>query len=401
MAGPGERSRALGTAILAWLLAGVQVAIAPLLGSAVAASLLDDGARRLVVQQSSAVLMIGAAFGAPLLGHLGDRFGRVRILSLSLAVLSLCSLLGGLAQSFNQFLLTRALVGVGVGGIWASAVVLAAENSLHSHRALGAGALAAAGMCGALFTLQFGWLDIPVYPWRGILLGTGVPVVLAPFLPRLIPEPSMWSPVTARNGPSNADRRPIARPLVLAALLGVAPLLGIWNAAQWLLPWAAAVGDPVNSSYGRTALSYWLIGAVVGSALGSPLGQIAGRRAGYVTLCLGTIACGVVLFGRTQPLWSGFLHMTLLHGFLTATGLGLLALYLPEMFPTERRALGVGAALLLGGLIVGCALFGSDLLFATGRRSFSVCGRVSSVALVVGLCVIGFAPETLRRSDPG
>ena len=64
-------------------------------------------------------VLIMSALGGWLAGMLSDRFGRVRVLQLTIVWFSTFTFLSGLTNSFEQLLLTRSLQGLGFGGEWA------------------------------------------------------------------------------------------------------------------------------------------------------------------------------------------------------------------------------------------------------------------------------------------
>ena len=75
----------------------------------------------------TASLMLGAACGGIWLGALGDRIGRTRALGISILFYSLFNGAGAFAQTLDQMLVLRFLVGLGVGGVWPNGVALVSE----------------------------------------------------------------------------------------------------------------------------------------------------------------------------------------------------------------------------------------------------------------------------------
>src|SRR5579862_947994 len=68
------------------------------------------------------VATLAVAFSAPFAGGLSDRFGRARVMITALVGLGLATLGATLAQSLPQLLVWRALQGLCIPGIFASAV---------------------------------------------------------------------------------------------------------------------------------------------------------------------------------------------------------------------------------------------------------------------------------------
>ncbi len=134
----------------------------------------------------------GLAFGALMLvgGRLGDLFGRRRVFQLGLAIFTLSSLLGGLAQSPQWLIAARAVQGVG-GALIAPGVlallVTTAAGEASRHRALAR--FAAVGIGGGALGLLLGGLLTEYASWRWTLL-VNVPLGLAVLLsvPRLVTE---------------------------------------------------------------------------------------------------------------------------------------------------------------------------------------------------------------------
>src|SRR5947208_16873275 len=68
--------------------------------------------------------LLSAAAGGLSFGVIADKIGRVRALNLTILIFSICSLGAATAQSVVQLAIWRALLGIGMGGEWASGAVL-------------------------------------------------------------------------------------------------------------------------------------------------------------------------------------------------------------------------------------------------------------------------------------
>jgi MFS family permease len=76
---------------------------------------------------ATAFFIAGWATGGLVFGLLGDRWGRVRTLSLTILVYSIFTGMSGLARSWPEFAAYRFLCGMGIGGEYAAGVALVAE----------------------------------------------------------------------------------------------------------------------------------------------------------------------------------------------------------------------------------------------------------------------------------
>src|ERR1700728_140417 len=92
---------------------------------------------------TSALLM--SSLGGWLAGLAADRFGRVRVLQLTILWFAFFTFLSGFSNSFQQLLIIRGLQGLGFGGEWAVGSVLIGETIRAKYRGRAVG------------TVQGGW----------------------------------------------------------------------------------------------------------------------------------------------------------------------------------------------------------------------------------------------------
>ena len=109
--------------------------------------------------------VFGLLFGAPLLASIGDRFGRKKAIVMTLAAVSVFTLVSMAATSLNQFVVLRFLTGLGLGGLIPNVIALAAEAAPKRRRGVfviivnfGVPAgIALPGFVAALLVPRFGW----------------------------------------------------------------------------------------------------------------------------------------------------------------------------------------------------------------------------------------------------
>ena len=80
------------------------------------------------------ITLLVSAGGGILFGTIADRVGRARALMGTILIFSICSLGAATSQSLLQLLMWRALLGIGMGGEWASGAVLVSETWPAEHR---------------------------------------------------------------------------------------------------------------------------------------------------------------------------------------------------------------------------------------------------------------------------
>src|ERR1700760_1630910 len=136
-----ERTTLLGT-FAGWMLDGLDVMIYSfVLPTLVVLWHISKGEAGLL--GTSALLL--SSLGGWLAGLAADRFGRVRVLQLTILWFAFFTFLSGFANGFTQLLIVRSLQGLGFGGEWAVGSVLIGETIRSEYRGRAVG------------TVQGGW----------------------------------------------------------------------------------------------------------------------------------------------------------------------------------------------------------------------------------------------------
>jgi MFS transporter, SHS family, sialic acid transporter len=168
---------ALVAALLGWLFDGLEMGLFPLVAKPALGELLgsqDDINTWIGI--ITAFFLVGAATGGVLFGWIGDRFGRVRAMMISVLTYAVVSGLCGFAATAWQLGLLRFVAALGMGGEWSLGVALVNELWPDRSRAFLAGLIGAAGNLGylviALVSLGLGQFVEQV---KGSLLAIGVP----------------------------------------------------------------------------------------------------------------------------------------------------------------------------------------------------------------------------------
>jgi MFS family permease len=138
---PTERSTLVAT-FGGWALDGMDVMVYSfVIPTLIAAWSLSKGQAGML----GTVALLISAFGGWLAGMLADRFGRVRVLQITILWFAVFTFLSGFTNTFSQLLVTRGLQGLGFGGEWAVGSVLMGEAVRADFRGKAVG------------TVQSGW----------------------------------------------------------------------------------------------------------------------------------------------------------------------------------------------------------------------------------------------------
>lgn len=374
------------------------------------------------VQALNAFLTFGIAFlarplGALLFGHFGDRVGRKATLVASLLVMGVSTTLIGVLPSYEMvgwvapalLCLLRFGQGIGLGGEWGGAALLAAEYAPEGRRGwfgmfpqLGppVGFLFAVGS----FLLLANTLDDAQFRdwgWRIPFLASAALVVVGLYVRLKLAE----TPVFAR---ALASHQPVKLPLAQLLSHHAGPL--VIGALLMVVCYALFYISTVFSlSYGTTALGIarpqfllMLCVAIVFMAAATPLAAIAGDRYGRRPVLLAA-GCAALLSGfLMEPLLGSgdpvqitlFLSIEL---FLMGATFAPMGALLPELFPTAVRYTGAGAAYNLGG-ILGASLAPYIAQQLVQHGGLSWVGGYVSAAAAISLLAAFMLRETRDRA---
>jgi MFS family permease len=376
-----------------------------------------------------AAFLLGGAAGGLLFGMLGDRFGRVRILSVTILVYSLFSALTALAQSAGFVHLLRFLVALGAGGEWAVAAALVAETFPVQSRAVASGIFHASSVLGSGLASLTGVVLVGAGAWRfGFVLGLA-PALLVLWIRLSMSEPERW--VRAHESVDLSGRAKPAQTLNAANASSRSPRLGdfreLWGSEPWrtrALFGLALATVGLATFWGIFAWSPELVREVLGPGVSEARRQAAGSRAYMVMnftggmlglLCFAPLAAwrgrriafaiyhvGAAITAPLTFLWAGnYEHAVVLLSLMAFFVLGMhagYAVYFPELFPTRLRATGASACFNLGRVL------GALILLVRGSLGASLGLRWAVVVMSglfgVGLVILYFAPETRGRELP-
>jgi MFS family permease len=193
---------------------------------------------------ATSIFLAGWALGGVFFGVLGDRWGRAKVMMITILMYSLFTGLSSFSYGFWDFALYRFLTGLGVGGEFAVGVALVAEVMPASARPRALALLQALSAVGnvsaALINLGLGVAEergLVDSPWRVMFLIGAVPALLAVVIRRRLREPEQWQQaahddVAKKTLGSYRElfRDPVTRKHALLGLvLACAGVIGLWG----------------------------------------------------------------------------------------------------------------------------------------------------------------------------
>ena len=197
------------------------------------------------------LLMIGWATGGILFGMLSDRWGRVKVMVVSLLGYTVFSGISGFSFGLFDFLLYRLLFGLGVGGMFGAATTLIAESVPAHFRTVALGTMQALSSCGNMLASAISLKIIPGQEsfwgqfsgWKVLFFAGVAPAILAVPMLLFLKEPEVWRRAREQAaGPGGKPKRTGSmsqlftsprwrRSTLVGICLGISGMVGLWGIA--------------------------------------------------------------------------------------------------------------------------------------------------------------------------
>ena len=354
------------------------------------------------------IAFLARPIGSALFGHFGDRIGRKKTLVIALSTMGLSTFAIGVLPSYHIIGLAAPLLlalcrfgqGIGLGGEWGGAVLLAVENAPLNKRAwygmfpqLGApiGFL----LSGATFLLLSRWFtdkQFFAFGWRLPFLASSVLVLLGLYVRLTITETPIFQASIKRGEQVGFPMITVFRHHTRAVIAGILVCLATFVLFYLMTVFALSWGTTALHYSRATFLVIQLFG-ILFFALTIPVAALLAER-GRRPVMFGVTAL-IALFGLV--LARLFTSGTIGAVIMTALGLALMGLtYGPlgtvvsELFPTPVRYTGSSIAFSMAG-ILGASLapyIATWLAKTYGLQFVGYYLTASAILTIVGLLLI-------------
>jgi len=343
-------------------------------------------------QALNAFLTFGIAFiarplGAILFGHFGDRIGRKTTLATSLLVMGVSTLLIGCLPGYDTLGTSAAVLlcvlrfgqGLGLGGEWGGAALLATEHAPEGKRGwFGMFPQLGPSVGFLLATLSFLglslWLsdaEFKAWGWRLPFVASALLVGVGLYVRFKLAETPAFAKVLAAQHTHKTPLKPLInkhlRPVLLGALAMTVCYNLFYTATVFCLSYGTKTLHIPRADFLKMLCVAVLFMAAV-TPISASLSDKFGRRPVLLVGCFLAILAGFTL----SPLMASgsYLQITLflsLALLLMGASFAPMGAFLPEQFPVAVRYTGAGLAYSLGGILgASTAPFVSQLLVTSG-----------------------------------
>ncbi len=329
----------------------------------------DPASATLASLATFGIAFLARPVGSGLFGHFGDRIGRKTTLVLALGTMGLSTVLIGALPTYGSIGIAAPLLlalcrfgqGIGLGGEWGGAVLLAVENAPPEKRAWYGmfpqlGAPVGFFLSSAVFLLLSRLLTNDQFfrfGWRLPFLASGVLVAVGLYVRQTITETPVFQQTAAKHQqvevPMLDVLRKHLRGLIAGILVSLATFVLFYLMIVFALSWGTA-----ELHYSRAMFLQMQLVGVVFFALTIPLSAKLAESGRKRVMTVVTIL--IALFGLVlAPLFQGGTGSAVL---MLVIGLSLMGLtygplgtVISEMFPTAVRYTGSSLAFSLAGIL--------------------------------------------------
>lgn len=371
----------------------------------------DEVVSTMLAYTTFAVGFVARPLGGVIFGHFGDRIGRKSMLVLTLMIMGIATFLIGLTPTYDQIgilapillLLLRVAQGIGIGGEWGGAVLMAYEYAPESKRGFYA-SLPQIGLALGLFLASgvvalLSWLctdaQFMAWGWRVAFLLSGLMVVVGMYIRLNVKETPEFAAVKARNAETAIPFMDMLRRFPGNVLKGMG--------ARYIDGVFFNVFGVFSINYLTNTLKINRTDALLGVMLAAVVmcftipyfGAMSDRLGRARTYMWGSLITGLAAFpafwlmmtsgGNTVVIWFAII---IPFGVLYASVYGPEAALFCDLFDAKVRYTGISFVYQFSGIFASgiTPVIATALIKANGGSPWYLCGYVLFAGIVSALC---------------
>ena len=218
------------------------------------------------------VTLLAAAAGGLFFGVVADRYGRTRALMASVIIYSVFTAACGFATTALQLAVFRILLGIGMGGEWASGAALVSETWPAEHRGKALGLMQSAWAIGYLLAAAVTMIVLPRWGWRVVFFMGVLPAFLTFWVRRHVREPELWLTTRGSTRPrgrlGDVFRNGRAGVTIAVTTMNACTLFAWWGFNLWLPGFLSMPAASGGIGLSATVMSWFVIAMQVGMWFG-------------------------------------------------------------------------------------------------------------------------------------
>ena len=345
-----EQKRALLAASLGWMLDSMDVMLYALVLGPVQHDLHLSPATSGAMMSAT---LVSAAAGGLAFGWFADRAGRVRALTGSILIYSVATAMCGLTHTALALLLCRIVLGLGMGGEWASGAALVAETWPARHRGKALALMQSSWAVGYALGAAVVAVVLPRFGWRAVFFAGIVPALIALWVQRRLHEPEAWLRERASRVPlGQVFRGRLATGTLICSTMNAATLFAWWGLFTWVPRFLSLPLAQGGRGLGILMTSEWTIVMQIGTFLGyisfGFIADVWNRKHAYIAYLVAAAALVPLFAFVTSP--RALLFIGPLVGFFGTGYFSGFVVIAGELFPTALRATAMGFVYNIGRL---------------------------------------------------
>ena len=344
----------------------------------------------------ASLTLAASAVGGLIFGVIADRLGRTRALSLSILIYSIFTFACGLAQNVWQLGIFRVLLGIGMGGEWASGAVLVSETWPEKHRGKALGLMQSCWAIGYGLAAIVVALVLPRFGWRAVFFIGIIPALFTLWIRRSVKEPEMWKRAKSTER-AQGTRAFSMRVAIFLTAMNAATMFAYWGQGIWIPSYLSSPSTQGGIGLSTETMAMFIIAMQVGMWLGYVtfgfVSDVVGRRPTYISYLLAA-ALLVWYYGFAREPWI----LLVLGPFVAFFGTGFFSGFgavASEIFPTSIRATALGITYNSGRLLSALAPYVVGTTVQS--RGYGAAFTYTAIAYMIAAVLWLGIPETKGR----
>jgi len=351
--------------------------------------------------------------GAIVLGHMGDRFGRKRVLVLTVLLMGIATFIVGCLPTYAQIgaaapiflVLMRLVQGFSAGGEQSGANSMTMEHAPEGRRAYFTSFTMSGTQAGQILATGV-FIPVALLPteqlltwgWRIPFWLSAVVVIVALLIRRTLEETPAFQTEVAEGEVPQAPLgillrrhwRPLVRVVCAAVIASVSTIFTVYALSY-------ATNDV---GLDRTAMLWVGVIANVVALVTIPLwGRLADRVGRKPVFLFGSVGCGLLMFAYLGAIAAGsyvwiFVVGILMFGIIHSATAGVWPVYYAEWFPTRVRLSGIALGTQIGFAIAGFAPTIATAVAGDSPQSWLIVSAITAGFVLINVIAIATARET-------